>query len=319
MNEDKITVVVPIYNVEKYLKKCIESILNQTYDNLEILLIDDGSTDNCLKICNDFKKKDSRIKVIKKENGGLSDARNYGINAATGKYIFFIDSDDYVSCDIIEYLHKILIDNKADISTCLYQPFYEDDKEVKSITGNYYVYDTIKGLENLLYQKNCTTSAWGKLYKTKLFKDIRYPKGKICEDLPTTYKLFSKAKKIVISDSKKYFYLQRANSIINSKFNIKRAEAMKFASEETSYILKNYPSLKNAAINREFMESVYIILSLKDDKEFINERKDANNIIKKYRKTVIFDKDASKKSKLYAIISYAGIKNIYNIKKLLSR
>ena len=128
-----ISVIVPIYNVEKYLQKCVDSIINQTYKNLEIILVDDGSPDNCPKMCDDYAEKDSRIKVVHKENGGLSDARNVGMEVATGEYVSFIDSDDYISLDFYETLLETIVDNDSDVVECGVVKFYENEKFIKKL------------------------------------------------------------------------------------------------------------------------------------------------------------------------------------------
>ena len=226
---DKVSVVVPIYNVEKYLNKCIDSIINQTYKNLEIILVDDGSLDNCPKICDSYQKEDNRIKVIHKENGGLSDARNAGIEIATGKYICFIDSDDFISKEYIDTLYKMCIKHNADIAECDYIKF-KDEKDIIEDEGilQEQEYTNIEML-NRLYVKNYsikTTIAWNKLYKIDLFTEIRYPKGKLHEDEFTTYKLIYKSKKVVETDKKLYYYRQNDKSIMGKKFNEKRYDAL---------------------------------------------------------------------------------------------
>lgn len=307
MKKELITLIVPVYNVEKYLIKCVDSLLKQTYDNLEIILVDDGSTDNSSKLCDEYQKKDKRIKVIHKENGGLSDARNVAIDKAHGKYISFVDSDDFIACDMIELLYKNVIDNKADIAICGYQNTNEDEEiNDNNIDYKELVYSNQEALETMLYQKDCTTSAWAKLYKTTLFKDIRYPKGKICEDLDTTYLLFAQAKKIVINNQKKYFYLQRKNSIINSQFNPKRMDALKFAKKETKFIKKEFPSIVNSAINREFMEAIFILNKLSYKGLTSKAGKEIVKTIKNNRKVVLHDKKSKKIYRLYALISYLG-------------
>ncbi len=314
-NQKLISVIVPVYNIEKYVSKCIESILRQTYSNLEIILVDDGSTDNSSNILNIFSRKDNRIKVLRKENGGLSDARNYGLDRAKGDYIFFIDGDDYISDECIEFLENAIEVYNADISTTQFIRYYENE-EPNASDGRNMPYTTTKALERLLYQKNCTTSAWGKLYKKSLFDNIRYPKGKICEDLPITYKLFARANKVVIGKSKHYFYLQRENSIIYSKFKPARADALKFAKEETDFIKEHFPKLKKAALNREFMENVYVYSSIISSKD--NKYKDillnVKESIKHLRITVLTDPKAPLMTKMYALL---GVENIKKIRKYI--
>ena len=208
---------------------------------------------------------------------------------------------------MIEFLYNSIENNDADISTCLYQTFNEGKEVLESNDNNEYVCSNTEALEKMLYQKDCTTSAWGKLYKTSLFDGIKYPKGKICEDLDTTYLLFSKANKIAINTAKKYYYLQRNSSIINSKFNPKRIDALEFAKKETDYIVKNHLEIFKSAMNREFMEAIFILSSMsifKENKEYIHM---LLNTIKETRKIVLFDSKSRKIYRLYALISYFGI------------
>ncbi|MBR2786193.1 MAG: glycosyltransferase [Clostridia bacterium] len=313
MKEDLISVVVPIYNVENYLNKCVTSIINQSYTNLEIILVDDGSSDGCPSMCDNFKSEDSRIIVIHKENGGLSDARNAGIDIAKGKYITFVDSDDYIEKDMIEILYKTATTNSAQISTCMFKRFEEGETPKANEEGKLLVLSNEEALQDMMYQKNCTTSAWAKLYDMSLFDGIRYPKGKICEDLPTTYLLFSKAKTIVLNTSEKYYYLQRKNSIINSKFKLARMDALQFAVDETEYIEKNHSKIINSAINREFMEAVFILIQIPLSKEYKSEIKKIRNCIHKNRFTVLTDGMSKRKIRLLALISYLGIFNLKHI------
>ena len=196
--EDLITVVVPIYKVEKYLEKCIDSIIKQTYENLEIILVDDGSPDKCPQICDEYAKKDSRIKVIHKKNGGLSDARNAGIDIAKGEYITFVDSDDYIEKDYVEVLYDSIKENDSDMAIGSHKVIYENGTILNKETGEKSVLDAKTVLERILYDENIDLSAWAKLYKTELFEEIRYPKGRVFEDAATTYKLVDKSKKISI-------------------------------------------------------------------------------------------------------------------------
>lgn len=237
---DKISVVIPVYQVEKYLKECIESVCNQEYKNLEIILVDDGGKDNSGAICDKYAKKDKRILVIHKQNGGLSDARNAGIGKATGKYICFIDSDDAVSPKYIQDLYYHLIKNDADISICDYQEIHSNEeikKEITSVDENT-VY-TPKEILKIMYTKDLGTKmivAWNKLYKTELFKEIRYPVGKIHEDEFTTYKLIYQAKKIVYFPEQLYYYYQRNNgSIMRSSYNEKRLDYIEAMEERLQF------------------------------------------------------------------------------------
>ena len=212
-----VSIIIPIYNVKPFLRCCINSVLSQTYYNLEIILVDDGSTDGSGKICDMYARKDKRIHVIHKKNGGLSDARNVGLKASTADYIAFIDSDDYVAKQYIQCLIEILFKNNADIAICAYyskekDKFYNIKKHCKKIQ----CFDSKTMLHNWHGEyKSVETISWNKLYKKILFteKNIYYPVGYIYEDAQITHLLIDNASKVVITNEKLYFYRKRKNSI----------------------------------------------------------------------------------------------------------
>lgn len=219
-NEPLISVIVPIYHVEQYLRRCIDSIIGQTYKNLEIILVDDGSDDGCPAICDEYARKDNRIVVIHKENGGLSDARNKGIEIAKGDYIAFVDSDDYIHKDMYKILMDEILRSSSDISICTYKYVYDNKPDEPDISYNDdYLVEVMDGRQSQhrYYSGDIMlelTVAWNKLYKKDLFDGIRYPKGKIFEDEYTTYKVLYKSKKISFVNVPLYYYLQRSDSII---------------------------------------------------------------------------------------------------------
>ena len=204
--KDLISVIIPAYNVEKYITRCMESLINQTYTNLEIILVDDGSTDNTSQICDKYAQKDDRIKVIHKQNGGQSEARNQALDIATGKYITFLDSDDYLSEDYIEYMYKLLKNNNADISVCGVQIVNFEDKQYKIDETEVKIYNTEEALENMLYSEGIEVAVYSKLYPKQYFDDIRFPVGEKYEDIAVIALLMNKAKKIVYGKKKCYFY-----------------------------------------------------------------------------------------------------------------
>lgn len=232
MVNPKVSVIVPVYNVEEYLERCINSILNQTYRNIEIILVDDGATDESGKICDDYEKKDERIRVIHKKNGGLSSARNAALDVVRGEFITFVDSDDYISNYYIELLYKALCDANADISVCDFKKGTENNYSFKK---NNYSKKQVFLSEACLEQwhshnKKNETVAWGKLYKADLFGNIRFPVGKIHEDIYVTHCLVARARKICFIKTELYYYFQRAGSIIkeNSLEKVKNhSEAMR--------------------------------------------------------------------------------------------
>ena len=288
MNE-LISIVVPVYNVEKYLKKCIDSIINQTYENLEIILVDDGSTDNSKKICDEYILKDNRIKVIHKENGGLSDARNVGVDKAKGEYIVFIDSDDWIDEKMIEILYYIIKKNNSDISICDYFLAYNEEEQNQKEEIQFYQFNNIEALKKL-YDENLNiimTITCCKLFKKILFSDIKFPKGKIHEDEFTTYKLLYKSKKISYTNEKMYYYRQREDSITHRKFSIKNLDAVDAFEERISFF-KNI--VKNKFLYYKSVESLYFFCmksyflyekEINNDKKVLKFlRKKAKNILK---------------------------------------
>lgn len=300
-----ISIVIPVYNVEDYLERCLESVVKQTYKNLEILVINDGSLDNSRDIAKKYEQIDDRIKVFDKENGGLSDARNYGISKIKGSLLFLLDSDDFIAPTALEDLYAIHKKSNAQIVVGNYVNHY-GEKGISVFNNkpglDYQVYETEDALEKLLYQKGVTTSAWGKLYESSLFEDIQYPYGAICEDLDVTYKLFSKSKHVAVSPNVYLFYQQREGSIIRSKFNMKRFEAMDFAKKQLDFININYPELSDAAVNRLMMEAFYIAIQLPKN-EFEDVRKEVETVIEWTSKVVYKDSKATKKQRLIAMIS----------------
>ena len=206
-----ISVIVPVYNVEKYLKKCVDSITSQTYKNLEILLVDDGSTDSSGQICNEFEKNDARIKVIHKKNGGLSDARNAGLDRAKGQYYAFIDSDDYIQDNTIEIMLNSIKKNKSEIAVCNMIRFLEEGETVQFYcpTDHEVLYQG-----NQRYKTLNQPSVCNKLFEAKLFEGIRFPKGKYYEDTFVYHEVLYRANSIVLTGTDSYWYLSREDSIL---------------------------------------------------------------------------------------------------------
>ena len=238
---DKISVIVPIYKVEDYLHRCVDSIINQTYTNLEIILVDDGSPDNCPMICDEYAKKDSRIRVVHKKNGGLSDARNAGIDIATGEYIMFIDSDDFVDIEMMESMMKNMIDNNVDMVVCNIKYVYEDREVVKYNQADR-ILDRYEAMEEYLKDGVVQAVAWNKLYKKSLINDMRYKVGKTNEDEFFTYKVVDKTDKIYYNSRPFYNYIQRDSSIMG-KYSLKRLDGVEASYERLNFIKERYPDL----------------------------------------------------------------------------
>lgn len=281
---DLITVIVPVYNVEKYFKQCLDSIINQTYKNLEIILINDGSPDNCGKICDEYAKKDNRIKVIHKENGGLSSARNAGLDIATGEYISFIDSDDCVAENFIETLYKLCIENNCDISECDFLKF-ENNVVTQAKIAEIQCY-TSNEIQHKIYSEEYvkTIVVWNKLYKRYLYKGLRFPVGKINEDEFITYKVLYNCKNnIAVTNEQLYYYRYNAQSIMGRKFNEKRLDALEaFEERKQFYKDRNEVELYNKTVAQ--YQQILILFYGLAKKNIENNSKVLENIKNKARK-----------------------------------
>lgn len=238
--EPLISVVVPIYNAEQYLEKCISSICNQTYQNLEIILVDDGSTDHCDKICDCIAEKDSRITVIHQENGGQAKARNTGIDAAKGEFLLFVDSDDYINKQMVERLHGRIKKDLSDLAVCGYVFLDESGKEL----GAYVIPDSVQsGFQalELAYAENgflLNSIIVNKLYKRELFKELRFPEGRLHEDEATVYKLIDQCCLISILSDPMYFYVEHPNSTMTSEYSVRRLDGIEACYERYFYYRK---------------------------------------------------------------------------------
>jgi glycosyltransferase involved in cell wall biosynthesis len=238
-----ISVIVPVYKVEEYLDRCVRSIVEQVYTNLEIILVDDGSPDRCGDMCEQWAAKDQRITVVHKKNGGLSDARNFGLDVAQGEYVAFVDSDDWISPDYISRMYNALKKTGAEIAACDVCTVFPGE-EVFDIHNEGILRECSakEALEDLLQGKGFRAVAWNKLYRKHLLDGERYPVGKHHEDEFFTYRVLGKAEKLVYVEKPMYFYLQRQGSIMRT-FSIKRLDALDAYIERLAYLKKRYTEL----------------------------------------------------------------------------
>ena len=244
MDKPLISVIVPVYNVEKYLRRCIDSIVGQTYDNLEIILIDDGSTDSSGRICDEFAEKDSRISVIHKPNSGVSDARNLGIKTAKGELLGFVDSDDWVDLRFYKILYNEMIRTGADVVACDLEFLLDESKAVSDTDEiKTEVYGAGEAISGLISDKIFTTTVPTRLYKTALIRDIEFEPGKRYEDILWCYKSFAAAKKIAKVNNKLYYYFQNEDSFMAEKFSRKKFVALDSIADRTKLIKNDFPDL----------------------------------------------------------------------------
>ena len=268
MMEEKISVIVPVYNVEAYLEKCVESILKQTYTNLEILLVNDGSIDKSGELCDQLARKDQRIRVIHKENGGLSDARNRGIDEASSDLIGFIDSDDYIDEDMYETLYRQMIETKADLSMCGHYDVYHQIPEQQVATIQTWELTPQEAIKMVMEAKILSVTAVNKLYKKELFKDLRFKVGKIAEDAFIMVALIHQCSKVVATNEKKYYYVHRENSITTQKFSLKFLNVIEAYEQNANIIIEHYPELADVATMRLNWAYFYVLDRLLVDADF---------------------------------------------------
>lgn len=287
----EVSVIVPIYKVEKYLNRCVDSILSQTFKDFEIILVDDGSPDKCGEICEAYAKKNNNIKVIHKENGGLSDARNAGLEVAAGKYIVFVDSDDYIDSNMIDILYRRLVDTGADMTICNYLYVDEDETPMPEYNEFLAIEDTTYTGMQVLY--GATTkgriyfvTACNRMYKRELWKDIRFPKGKLFEDDHVFHKLCLKCDLVAGVSKPLYFYRQRYGSIVRTVYTVQHLDDVEalFAQVDAMYEIKEYElAVKFNQIALTLLRKGYRQLDRKDK----NNKDKLNSMLKIYRNNVL--------------------------------
>ena len=315
-NKELISIIVPIYNVEKYLKDCVISIINQIYKNIEIILVDDGSTDNSSKLCDELSKLDNRIKVFHKKNGGLSDSRNYVIDKANGEYITFIDSDDSIESDYVSYLFDLIKKYDVKLSICPYTVVINENKKYE--LGEKFSEEKLdkqECLKRMLLEKGFTISACAKLYKKELFADIRFPVGKLCEDNGTTYKTILKCDYIAYGCESKYNYFKRPNSIMTSSFNNRKFDLLDLTDAMCNDIENEFPNLSNVCDKKRIHSRFSILRQMINCKLDNTAEEKMNEIIKflkKQKKKVLLNKEYDKRDKI-AMISLIFGKNCFKL------
>lgn len=244
-----ISIIVPIYNVEAYLNKCVTSLIQQTYRHLEIILVDDGSLDNCPQMCDEWAIKDSRIKVIHKQNGGLSDARNAGMAVAAGEWIAFIDSDDWIENNAFEKMYLRSQVDESDVVSCGVKWVKEDDTLINEVIVNQEeVLDTESAMREIIIDGKLKQHVWNKLYRRSLIADIPFEKDKYHEDVFWSYQVFGRAKKVSLMTEAFYHYVQRSNSIMGESYSAKRLDALDAMLQRCEYVKSYFPDLFNKAL-----------------------------------------------------------------------
>jgi len=314
-----VSIVVPVYHVEKYLEDCVHSILVQTYQNIEVILVDDGSKDKSGEICDNLAKLDSRILVHHQENGGLSSARNKGISLASGEFITFIDSDDDITEDYVEYLLSMIERDKTDMAIASYSVVHidGDKKKVTDLSEGFTscVLTTEECLDRMLCEDGFTVSACAKLYKKELFLDVLFPEGKLCEDNGTIYKLIMKCDKISYGAKSIYNYYTRENSIMTSGFNEKRLDLLELTDKMASDVLKVYPKLEDSVQRRIFQSRFSILRQMvfaNLDESLLKKKKEIIKYLKRNFWNILTNKKSDMRDRL-AMISLLFGEKVYRL------
>lgn len=283
-NREKVSVIVPVYNIAPYIGKCIESLLNQTFSQMEIILVDDGSTDESGRICDEFKQKDSRIVVIHKENGGLSSARNAGIAAAAGKYIGFVDGDDWVAKEMYERMYNLAESEKAQIVSCKYQEVYEDC-DLAAVHGpNTFASLNKRDALKSFFLRQISESVCDKLFLKRMFSDVRFPEGEINEDTCVVVRLLMQSQKVVCLERKLYYYRKRRGSITRSGYSQAFQIVAQHLSQISSWVKRDYPDLDPYMKNFFGSHYYFLLLSILNEPNRNQYRKDYHIYLKKFSK-----------------------------------
>lgn len=317
--DEKISIIIPFYNVEDYVDRCIESTLKQTYKNIEIICIDDGSTDSTAERIKKFAGRDERVRYRRTENGGLSSARNSGLEIVSGNYVVFIDGDDFVSKFYIEDLYSGIQmgANISLVNRLIVSNYCIDYINTRNIIRSQSLLSPGDAIKKILYQ-NPDNEAWGKMYPVGYFDNLKYPVGLLYEDIPITHELFSKASSIAMIDVEDYYYFQRKDSIVNKEFNSKKLDIIERGQLLEGVIMATYPDLLVPLSSK--LLSAYSNVFMQAMESDRNKNKESIdllwNLIRTNRRRLIFKKVENKKTFLAAYISILGKKMYFKIFKL---
>lgn len=317
MDNPLISIIVPVYNLESIIKKCVDSILKQRYKNLEIILIDDGSTDNSGGICDEYAKRDKRIVVFHQKNSGIAAVRNLGISKANGDYVSFIDGDDYVDDDYIQSLYNALSGDNSDIAICGHIIIYPSKKYIKK-SDKKLILTAEEAVREVLYDKYLDLSPWGKLYAKELFRGIKYPSGMLFEDSAVTPLILAKATRVSVIPKAHYYYVkQESHSITNASFNSKKLDLITATKQMTNTISMKYPNLKQACARRMMWAHLSTLSVMATSKNVPKKSiRLVYEYIKKNRSNILKDPNISKRDRFGLLISrfgYRGYKIIWSL------
>lgn len=290
LNKPLISVIVPVYNVEKYVGRCLTSITNQSYTNLEIIVVNDGSTDNSLSVCEAYAAKDNRIKLITQENRGLSGARNTGLKHYSGEYVTFVDSDDWIHRDMVVYLYNLLIRHNSDMSLCGSLKVSEEtinDKDLKEMDGDRYTRDEFMKL----FLKARYTACWSRLFRKDIISGFEFPEGLNCEDFIFMYEAIRRIKNGVgYVEIPLYYYYVRSDSIVNESFGIKKFDQYYSAKKLYELVCEHTPQYKKQSLHRLAGAIISLVNGARKHKGFEKQEKEMVSFLRKNASTFIFNK-----------------------------
>ncbi|MBQ9832144.1 MAG: glycosyltransferase [Clostridia bacterium] len=284
-----LSIIVPVYKTKQYLNKCVSSLVAQTYRDTEIILVDDGSPDECGEMCDEWAKKDARIRVVHRENGGLSAARNSGLEVAKGEYIAFIDSDDYTDENMFLMLMNAVEANNADIAECAYIKVGESEKEQAQARNDaekseaVLCFNSEQAMEELICERNVHQVVWNKVYSKKALEGLIFREGKLNEDEFFTYRAVGNSKRVVSLKAQLYFYVQHENSIMSSGYSVRRLDAVEALKERMDYVEEKFPKLYNLAKASYLGSCMYAHQCLARNASVDSDKTHRNKLVKRVR------------------------------------
>lgn len=300
---EKVSIVVPVYNVEDYLKYCVDSLINQSYKNIEIILVDDGSTDDSGRICDEYAQEDDRVRVLHIENGGLSNARNTGVNVASAEWVIFIDSDDYYDRRTVEYLVQLQKKYAVDLvaTSVIEVRDFQSDDFIGSLTDiDSLKLDRYTALKEMFYGNIVGTHPGGKLYKKEILMKFPFPKGMIYEDLAVSFEHIGACNEIAVGYINLYKYYRRPGSIVNSSYSDKFLDFYKAIELNREYVERDYPNdqeMKKALNTRYVFKGLHVVHAMLGSHMYDQ----VNKIRKEYRrywKDILINSHITRKNKL---------------------
>jgi glycosyltransferase involved in cell wall biosynthesis len=304
-----VSIIIPVYNVQDYLARCVDSVLTQTYTDLEIILVDDGSIDISGDICDEYALLDARVRVIHKENGGLSDARNAGLDVARGNYVAFIDADDYVHPSFVELLLKTINETGAQIAVSTWQELKDGDKprKVKTKRPRCTILTQEEAISSVFYQKKLNHSACSRIFETQLFNNLRFPEGMLYEDLAIIYPLLCKVEKVALINTPMYYYMHRQGSIITT-MSLRRTHVLDHIERIEEQVTDEAPQYLPAVRSRH-LSACFNMLRLMpiDDPKWQATKERCWDYIKNMRFLCIKDSKVRLKNKIACLLSYFGV------------